>query len=284
MNKMKRLFSLALVLAMGMGLVGCSSSANKTNENNPEQGNDALTTLEKAVNQLDKRSSFQYTIKEEGTQFIAEPGNGNVVDIDETDYNYTVEVFNENNGDDYYSFTYYDTDQFKPYIRHDDVDDSLLEELFLLKINGSYEPIAETYYITDFESPNTNLIQPYFDVYNENNDYFKIEQSEGKDNTIIKITCTDTDGYSKAISDNITDIEKAKEIWGYDISKERFKNYTIEFSLDQDLNIVTLKINRVKTFDDLQSEYHQTYIFSDLNEPTFTLEEIKAILTEAKEN
>ena len=283
MKKMKRLFSLALVAVMGMGLVGCSSSANNTKENNPEQGSDALTTLEKAVEQLNQRTSFQYTFKGEGTQFVAESGNVTTHDIDEAGYNYTVEVFNENNGNDYYMFSYYDA-TYIPYISHNGIKDSLYESLSVMKDNESYTPDISSYGSTTIEDNYNNMIQIYLDQYNEYSDYFKIEQSEDKDNEIIKITCTDTDGYSKATSDNIADIEKAKEIWGYDISKEKYKNYIVEIKLDQDLNIMSLETNLVKTFNDLQSEYHQTYTFSDLNEPTFTLEEIKAMLTEAKEN
>lgn len=123
------------------------------------------------------------------------------------------------------------------------------------------------------------MIQPFLDDYR---DYYKIEQSNGNDNTIIKITCTDTNGYRKAVLENI-DIEETNEIYGYDVTKEKYKNYIVEIKPDQDLNIMSLETNLVTTFNDLQSEYHQTHTFSDLNEPTFTLEEIKAMLTEAKE-
>lgn len=126
-----------------------------------------------------------------------------------------------------------------------------------------------------------NELKSYTKEYWEYKDCFSLSQSEEGDDIVLTITCVDLDSFTEQI------LAKA-EVDVYDqqgirVSDNRYTQFDIKIVLDADQNVKLVEMRAGKDFGDgLVTDAFTTTEFSELSDPTYTLEELKQMMEEAR--
>ena len=147
--------------------------------------------------------------------------------------------------------------------------------------DGAYVLDSSTYgsFVEDIVA--YNELESYTKDYWEYKDCFSLSQSEEGGDIELTITCVDLDSFTERI------LAKA-EVDVYDqqgirVSDNRYTQYDIKIVLDADQNVKLVEMRAGKDFGDgLVTDSVTTTEFSELSDPTYTVEELKQMMEEAR--
>lgn len=147
--------------------------------------------------------------------------------------------------------------------------------------DGAYVLDSSTYGSFVDDSVAYNELKSYTKEYWEYKDCFSLSQSKEGDDIVLTITCEDLDSFTEQI------LAKA-EVDVYDqqgirVSDNRYTQYDIKIVLDADQNVKLVEMRAGKDFGDgLVTDSFTTTEFSELSDPTYTVEELKQMMEEAR--
>ena len=147
--------------------------------------------------------------------------------------------------------------------------------------DGAYVLDSSTYGSFVDDSVAYNELKSFTKEYWEYKDCFSLSQSEEGDDIVLTITCEDLDSFTEQI------LAKA-EVDVYDqqgirVSDNRYTQFDTKIVLDADQNVKLVEMRAGKDFGDgLVTDSFTTTEFSELSDPTYTLEELKQMMEEAR--
>ena len=200
-------------------------------------------------------------------------------------YDMVIETYQEENGTLRYAYQR----EFEveggtavPMVQAVDTNEKRSEGVSLLPgRDGAYVLDSSTYgsFVEDIVA--YNELESYTKDYWEYKDCFSLSQSEEGGDIELTITCVDLDSFTERI------LAKA-EVDVYDqqgirVSDNRYTQYDIKIMLDADQNVKLVEMRAGKDFGDgLVTDSVTTTEFSELSDPTYTVEELKQMMEEAR--
>ena len=249
------------------------------------QSSAAEETLKAAEAKMDERTSYLKTYHTEGTTLGLNADKDGLLVVESAPYDSVIETYQEENGTVRYAYQReyeFEGGTMVPMVLAVDTGEKRSEGVSLLPgSDGEYALDSSTYGSFVDDSVAYNELKSYTKEYWEYKDCFSLSQSEEGDDIVLTITCVDLDSFTEQI------LAKA-EVDVYDqqgirVSDNRYTQFDIKIVLDADQNVKLVEMRAGKDFGDgLVTDAFTTTEFSELSDPTYTLEELKQMMEEAR--
>ena len=234
---------------------------------------------------MDERTSYLKIYHTEGTT-LGLNADKDGLQVDESfPYDMVIETYQEENGTIRYAYQRefeVEGGTMVPSVQAVDTGEKRYEGVSLLPgSDGEYAVDSSTYGSFVDDSAAYNELKSYTKEYWEYKDCFSLSQSEEGDDIVLTITCVDLDSFTEQI------LAKA-EVDVYDqqgirVSDNRYTQFDTKIVLDADQNVKLVEMRAGKDFGDgLVTDSFTTTEFSELSDPTYTLEELKQVMEEAR--
>ena len=272
-------WSVVLLCAL-MVLSGCGGGNSKD-----AQSSAAEETLKAAEAKMDERTSYLKTYHTEGSTLGLNADKDGLQVVESAPYDSVIETYQEENGTVRYAYQReyeFEGGTVVPMVQAVDTGEKRYEGVSLLPgSDGEYAVDSSNYGSFVDDSAAYNELKSYTKEYWEYKDCFSLSQSEEGDDIVLTITCEDLDSFTEQI------LAKA-EVDVYDqqgirVSDNRYTQYDIKIVLDADQNVKLVEMRAGKDFGDgLVTDSFTTTEFSELSDPTYTVEELKQMMEEAR--
>ena len=234
---------------------------------------------------MDERTSYLKTYHTEGSTLGLNADKDGLQVVESAPYDSVIETYQEENGTVRYAYQReyeFEGGTVVPMVQAVDTGEKRYEGVSLLPgSDGEYAVDSSTYGSFVDDSVAYNELKSYTKEYWEYKDCFSLSQSEEGDDIVLTITCVDLDSFTEQI------LAKA-EVDVYDqqgirVSDNRYTQYDIKIVLDADQNVKLVEMRAGKDFGDgLVTDSFTTTEFSELSDPTYTVEELKQMMEEAR--
>ncbi len=289
MKKMKKMLTAALCALMVLS--GCAGGGSGSEGSQGSSREEAETLLKQAEERIDQRGSYLRTTQSEGTTLqVDESGSSlRVVESDISGVAYEYEVFLEEEGKVIYNYKR-ETELknggiFIPYIGVQDREKKTIEQANLFQgEDGKYDEVRNdesNYGSFSDDSMQYNDLQGYTSDYWKYKDCFDIALKKEGDDNIITITCSDLDAFTEEIlSQAEVDVYMQS---GVRVSDNRYTQVEITITLDSNADVKSVHTSFGHDYGDGLTTNSETEItFSALSDPTYSLEELKAMMEKVR--